>query len=275
MSERSDLEQNILKWEADLATIEQRKSSETRQAAECAERASALAFEAVAGNKKALSEQSALDIKKGEHLRMVDNLEKTAAKLRRDIAAGKIQLEHLLGSEEVAELIDEVADLPSLSRELSEALAVPVAKFGAFEKRITAGCKKAFPVLGNRDRIARLEKALQQSLHQAIRVELNRQFGAVGIHIFATRFEEKDFEAVMRPPLEHLRQALEMKLHTNSGTPIAGRAMFVAKTNIGGLFGLTIATGEKMSLPLDDPTVRDMIARGALEQISDEKAVSA
>lgn len=268
-------EKKIAQLKDDLATIEGKKTDEARQAAECVERAAKLAPEAASGNQKALSEQVKLMDQKSKHQQQIQNLEGVAAPLRRELVTAQTELAQMVIDEHVETVLGKFERFPSLLKTLSEALAVPVAEFGAFGTDIAALCKDALPVLGDRDRVARLQKALEGSLHQAIRVELNRQFGAHGIHIFATRFEEKDFASVMSPPLQHLQKALEMKLYTNSGTPIAGRAMFVAKTNIGGLFGLTITTGEKMSLPLDDPTVREMVARGALEQIADERAVSA
>jgi hypothetical protein len=279
MGKHSDLrvaqEKKIAQLKDDLATNEGKTTGEARQAAECVERAAKLAPDAASGNQKALSEQVKLMDQKSKHQQQIQNLEGVAAPLRRELAAAEKELAQMVIDEHVETVLGKFECFPSLLKTLSEALAVPVAEFGAFGTDIAALCKDALPVLGDRDRVARLEKALQQSLHQAIRVELNRQFGAHGIHIFATRFEEKDFASVMGPPLQHLRQALEMKLHTNAGIPIAGRAMFLARDNIAGLFGLTIVAGERMSLPVDDPNVRAMVKRGALEQIADERAVSA
>jgi hypothetical protein len=268
-------EKKIAQLKDDLATIEGKKTDEARQAAECVERAAKLAPEAASGNQKALSEQVKLMDQKSKHQQQIQNLEGVAAPLRAELATAEKELAQMVISEEVEGILEQVADLPSLSKKLAESVGPIAAEFGTFNKRIAALTKRALPILGDRERVQRLQKDLEQSLSQAVRVQLNAAFGTAGIFIFATRFEDKDFSVVMRPPLDNLRRALEAKLSTNAGTPIAGRAMFLALTNIGGLFGLTITAGEKISLPIDDPDVLNMIARGALEKIADERAVSA
>ena len=79
----------------------------------------------------------------------------------------------------------------------------------------------------------------------------------------------------MEPKLDHLLNALEVRLATHSGIASPGRAFFLVKDPIGGLLGMNLKSGKKVSLPIDDLNVRKMIERGLLEKISDDKAVSA
>lgn len=268
-------EKKIQKLKEDVAVIEQKISGEARQAAECVEKAARLAPEAASGNQKALSEQVKLTEQRAKHLQQIQNLEAIAVPLRRELATAETELAHMVISEEVEEILEQVADLPSLSKKLAESVGPIAAEFGTFNKRIEALSKRALPILGDRERVQRLEKDLQQSLSQAVRVQLNTAFGEHGIHIFATRFAQKDFADVMRPALQHLQQALEATLHTNIATTSEGRALFVARTNVSGLFGMSIKTGEKISLPIDDPEVQKLIARGAIERVAEEKGAVA
>jgi hypothetical protein len=272
---RQSHEKKIQKLKEDVAVIEQKISGEARSAAECVERAANLAPEAATGNQKALSEQVKLTEQKAKHQQQIQNLEAVAAPLRREVATAETELAHMVISEEIEEILEQVADLPALARELSEALAVPVAKFGAFNKRIAAVVKKGLPLLGDRERAQRLEKSLQQSVTQAVRVQLSHEFGAQGISLFATRFAEKNFAEVMTPPLQDFRQALEVTLHTNIATASEGRALFVALTNVSGLFGMSVKTGERISLPIDDPEVQKLIERGAIKKVAEEKGAVA
>ena len=79
--------------------------------------------------------------------------------------------------------------------------------------------------------------------------------------------------SILEKPLRDLSAALESSMHAD--TPIAGRAMFRAKTVIAGLHGMHLAPGAVVSLEVDHPDVRRMIDAGALEEISETNGATA
>src|ERR1700734_4283921 len=104
-------EKKITKLKADLEVLAQRISAETRLAADSAEKAAALAFDAAGGNKKALSDQAALNTKKGEHLQQAQNLETIAVPLREQLAAAEADLPRFKLSEAIEAVLERTPEL--------------------------------------------------------------------------------------------------------------------------------------------------------------------
>jgi hypothetical protein len=263
-------EKKIAKLKADLEVLEQRKSSEARLAAEAAEKAAALAFDASSGNEKALSQQVKLAKEKAEHLQQADNLELLAAPLRQQLAAAESELPRFLLSEQIEAVRERFPKLNELSAEITDTirkLSLPLAEYKRETLALVASSR---PLLGNPADGQRHGIAIQRALNEGLRAQLHKNFSTAGFTLFGS-LEGADFDSVMRPKLDNLLHALESKLAMQSGLASEGRAFFLAKTNVGGLLGMNVKAGETLSLPANDPDVLRMVASGALEQIVDEK----
>jgi hypothetical protein len=267
---RKSHQEKIGKLEDELAVLEKREAGETRLAAESAEKAAALAFDAAGGNRKALSEQAKHLAEKNEHILQAQNLEQIAAPVRQQLAAAEADLPRFMLSEAIESVLEQTPELAALSKKISEMIPPVAHAFGEFRKRTLAIVAASRPLLAGRADIQQLETAIQRSFSEGIRAQLHRDFGAEGYVLFGS-LQGGSFEDVVRPKLENLLHALEVKLATHSAATSPGRAFFVAKTNVGGLLGMNVKVGETLSLPVDDPDVRRMVASGALEQVVEEK----
>ena len=263
-------EKKIAKLKADLAVLEQRISGEARSAAESAERSAALAFDASSGNEKALSQQVKLAKEKEEHLQQAQNLETIAAPLREQLAAAEADLPRFKLSEQIEAVLERTPELAALSKQISEMIPPVARAFGEFRKKTLAIVAASRPLLAGRADFQQLETAIQRSFSEGLRAQLHRDFGSEGYVLFGS-LQGASFEDVVRPKLENLLHALEVKLATHSEVASPGRAFFVAKTNVGGLLGMNVKVGETLSFPTEDADVRKLVASGALEQIVEKK----
>jgi hypothetical protein len=267
-------EGTITKLRVELDGIEARIAEQTEKAADLGRKAARLAPDAVGGSEKALSEQNRLLTEKSKAFLQASNLETVAAPIRSQLADAESRLSNFILADQLELVAAETPKLSEMAKKLSTAL-IPLARdFGELKKQIISVAATALPLVGDRETVSRLENLLPQSFDRAVRAGLHKIFHAQGIALFdALKYGGEDFETVMGRTLGDLQCAIDSKLHTTSGVAVAGRAFYVARTNIAGLFGMTVKVGEEISLPVpvDDPAVLGLIAQGALEKITDEK----
>jgi hypothetical protein len=123
---------------------------------------------------------------------------------------------------------------------------------------------------------AQLDRSIRESVPKGLKAQLQKSFTPRGIILFDIRnLEGEDFVSIMKRPINNLLAALDSAIHSRSNTPVAGRATFRAKTVVSGLHGLSLQLGDTVNLEVNHPDVRQMVADGGLEQVSDDKAVSA
>ena|ERR1700734_3014918 len=234
----------------------------------------ALAQKATSGDRDALTKQRKLIEKQSEHTLQGKNLARLAAPKEAEIAKIDSEIPALELSEQIEALLERTPELTALSKQLTE-LIPPVARaFGECLKKTMAVVATSRPLLGDRVNVQQLEDSIRHAFSEGLRAQLHRDFSGEGYVLFGS-LKGASFEEVVRPKLNNLLVALQSTLATQSGVASDGRAFFRALTNVSGLLGLNIKAGQTVSLPVDDENVKKMIARGALEKISDEKAVSA
>ncbi len=170
-----------------------------------------------------------------------------------------------------------IAEVAGISDGLSEGVAGFAERCEALEKKLTDIWATVVPFFGpNRERVAPLERSIRESVPQGVKAQLQKSFTPRGIILFDVRkYEGEDFVSIMKRPINDLLAALDSAIHSRSNAPVAGRAMFRAKTVVSGLHGMYLRPGDAVSLEVNHPDVRRMIEAGGLELVSEDKAVSA
>jgi hypothetical protein len=265
----------IVKIEADRASNRERISGHERKASEYADEAAKFATDAANGNDKALDKHLKAKGTETLHREQARILQATDGELQNQLAEAHATRDWLLIRIELEKLVGDASDLRAIAREFREALAVPVEKSGALKTRLKVIFTKALPRLGPRKNLAALEKSITQSVDHAVRSQLQKSFGAVGINVADSRYENADFEVVLEKPIGDLMAAIESAMHTASPERVAGRMMFRARTQINGLHGMHLKAGDTVSLEVNHPDVRRMIDAGALEEIGETKGATA
>jgi hypothetical protein len=265
---RKEHDKTIAKLQAELRGKDAQIAEQKEKEADFRRKAAKLAPDAVSGDEKALSEQNRFYTEESKAKLQAQNLETIAAPIRTQLAEAEAARANLVLAEQVEKIAAEIPKLAEMAKKLSAAL-VPVARdFGQLKKEISSVAAIALPLVGDSVKVSRLSASLLQHFDAAVRAGLFQIFHAQGLELFdAVKYSGQDFEKALGVPLGELRNALESRLHTTSGAPVSGRALFIALTNISGLHGLHIGAGEKISLKIDDPEVVRLVASGALEAI--------
>ena len=172
---RQSHEKKIPKLKEDLAVIDQRIAVETRSAADCAEKSSALALEASSGNEKALSQQVKLGKEESEHLQQARNLEKLALPLRQQIAAAEAELPELMISESIEALRTKGPQLKEMSAQITKAIRELSVPLDEYKKEILPFAAQSLTLLGEHAD-ARLLTNIQKGLSEALRAQLHQEF---------------------------------------------------------------------------------------------------
>jgi hypothetical protein len=266
---RIEQEKKIATIRAELEPMEAAIFKERAAEAEIDREIAKLAVKAAYGDREALKKQRECRTRKDEHHTQIQNLETLAVPIRRSLAAAEAEIPHFVLAELHERVADGIKELPAMGAELSK-LIQPIAKaFGEFRARIDAATRECLPLVarGDSDRIRSLENRIRNMLVRGIRAQLSFDFRSEGLEIIEVgQFDGKDFASVCEPILRLMIGALEVDLHSN-GVPTPGRANFRLATNVQGLFGLTLRAGETASLPVEDESVKKLIASGALELI--------
>src|ERR1700722_12938571 len=261
-------DRKLKKLNADLAPIERRIADERRFAGENERAAAELALDATNDRKK-LTEQTAFYTRQSEHLRQAQNLELLAVPIRASIAAAEETLSKYVIAENHELVIETIAGLEPMAKELSRMIEPVAIAFAGFKKKIDAAVRESLPLIarGNEDRIVRLTERFRTVLLRAMRAQMASDFHTHGVDFFTGEpFEASTFDGVVGPALRMMADALAVDIHEN-GIPTPGRANFRCTTNISGLFGLLLRVGEVVSLPLEDEKVKELVSQGALEKI--------
>jgi hypothetical protein len=261
-------DKQLKKLNADLAAIERRIADERRLAGENERAAAELALDATNDRKK-LTEQTGFYTKQSEHLRQAANLEQLAVPIRASIAAAEEVLSKYVLAEAHETVIETIAGLEPMAKQLSEMIEPVAIAFSEFKKRIDVAAKEALPLISRGDgaRVARLTDKLRSVLFRGMRAQFAADFHTHGVDfLLGEPFEASTFDGVVGPTLRMMAEALAIDIHAN-GVPIPGRANFRCTTNLAGLFGLNLKVGEVVSLPLGDPIVQKQISIGSLELV--------
>jgi hypothetical protein len=221
----------------------------------------------VSGDRKALSEQADLVKKKAEHDIQASNLETVLAPIRTQLEEAERELSGFISREQLERANSLIDRVPQIATALTQLVTPVVQQATACSKLITDILANLY-LLGERSRYQRLERSLQTAVVDGIRAGLNNAFSSEGFPLLdAPRLLGLDFAGVVLPRISNVCRAFEMTLHSQTGVALKGRALFLVKTNIGGLFGLDIVHGERISLDTSDPDVVRLVASGALERV--------
>jgi hypothetical protein len=264
----------IPKLRAADGELEGQIAEEKEKSAEAGRKSAQLAPRAVSGDRKALSEQADLLRKKSEHDLQVQNLETLRVPIRTQLAEAEAELPRFILCEqlEVANLLAE--RVPQVAASLTQ-LVTPCVEQAAACAKLIGDILANLHLLGERSRYQRLERSLQTAVLDGVRAALNNAFSAAGFPLLdAPRLLGLDFAGVVVPRISNVRRAFEMTLHSQTGVAVKGRAMFLVKTNIGGLFGLDVLHGERISLDTSDPDVLSLVSRSAVERIEGKGAAA-
>jgi len=256
---------------AELDELERRIASERRLAGEMERAAIELAFDAAGGDRRKLSEQAELNTKKAEHLMQAQNLEYLAAPVRDAITTAELELSRYSLEEAHERVVETVSDLPAIAKQLSTMIEPIAIAFSEFKKKIDTAAREALPLIarGDDERVRSLASRLRTVMFRGIRAQMASDFHTHGVDFFTGEpFEASTFDGVVAPVLRAMVSALEVDIHTND-TAIPGRTTFRLKTNVVGLFGLTLRFGEIVSLPTEDADVKKLVERGDLETVDE------
>jgi hypothetical protein len=241
---RKEHDKTIAKLQAELRGKDAQIAEQKEKAADFRRKAAKLAPDAVSGDEKALSEQNRLLTEESKAKLQAQNLETIAAPIRTQLAEAELILPNLLMAEQIEKIMAETPKLAEMAKKLSVALTPIAREFGQLKKEISSVAAIALPLLGDSVKVSRLAASLLQHFDGSVRAGFFQIFHAQGIELFdAVKYSGQDFEKALGVPLGELQRALESRLHTTSGVPVSGRALFIARTNISGLHGLHIGAG--------------------------------
>jgi hypothetical protein len=266
----------IVKIKSDRASNQGRIGEHQRKAVEAANEAAKSAIDAANGNDKARDRSIKEDANKEFHLKQIRILQNADGEFETQLSAEQSKLNRLLVKEKQEALIGDTGKFHAIATELSDAIAAPAAKCADLKKQLKEIFVAALPLLGDRQRFTALETSINQSVDHAVRSQLQKSFAAVGIDLFdSKRYQDSDFESVMQKPINDLMAAIETSMHSDSNTPVAGRAMFRARTQVSALFGMHLSPNDVVSLEVNHPDVVKMVAAGGLERISETREATA
>jgi hypothetical protein len=259
----------IVKIESDRASNQGRIGEHQRKAVEAADEAAKFVADA-ATNEKALDKHLKANSTEEFHLKQIRILQNTDGDLHTQLSEVHKKLEQLRVKESQETLAAQTGPIRDIGVRMSQALAGVAADCASLDEQWRTFIANAIATFGDSTRFS----APRDSVLNAIRAELQNSFGKHGFVLFdSRRYEGQNFVSIMEKPLNDLSAALESSMHAD--TPVPGRAMFRARTVISGLHGMSLRPGETVSLEVAHPDVRRMIEAGGLEQVSDDKAVSA
>jgi hypothetical protein len=266
----------IVKIEADRASNLGRIGEHQRKAQEAAAEVMKYGADAANGDGKAREKYDRAKGTETLHREQARQLQNDDGKCESQLSAEQSKLNRLLVKEKQEALIGDTGKFHAIATELSDAIAAPAAKCADLKKQLKETFVAALPLLGDRQRFTALETSINQSVDHAVRSQLQKSFAAVGIDLFdSKRYQDSDFESVMQKPINDLMAAIETSMHSDSNTPVAGRAMFRARTQVSALFGMHLSPNDVVSLEVNHPDVVKMVAAGGLEQISEAKEATA
>jgi rRNA-processing protein FCF1 len=266
----------IVKIESDRASNRERISEQERRATEAADEAAKFATDAANGNDKALDKHLKAKGTETLHREQARILEATDGELQNQLAEAHATLNRLLMKQKGEILIGDTGKFHAIATELSNALTAPAAQCADLKKQLRETFVAALPLLGDRQCFTALEKSINHSVDQAVRAQLQKSFAAVGIDLFdSKRYQDSDFESVMKKPINDLMAAIETVMRSNSPEHVEGRVRFRVRTQVSGLFGMALRPGQLVSLDPNDPVVLRVVNAGGLERIVEDKAVSA
>jgi hypothetical protein len=263
---RIDHEKIISEKTLEVKLIEEAQQTEADAAAKLQPKIDKLAVQAVGRNPEAVAEQKKLIDKRETHELQHANLARLKAPVVQALAEAQAALPQFVFAEAAENICARIAELPERTAQLSALISPVAAAFAEFQKNFNSIASDAFSLLDH-DRSAPLRARSSTAVITGLRSQLSGAFRSVGLNLFETPAHVgQTFDAVLRPLLESILSALAIASNFEG----AGTGRFRCVTNVSGLFGLTLRAGEIVSLPIDDDTVKTLIANGALERVIDE-----
>jgi hypothetical protein len=274
--ELKNTDSQIAKGETDLASTVKATAHHQKQQADAEQEITKYRADASNGNEAALKKYNAAKITADLHRDRVRDLKVERAGQEDRLNQLRTTRGRLLVKIDLEALIGDAGELLAIAREFREGLAGPIAKSAALKKGLKVIFTNALPYLGERHRLMALERSVNQSVDNAVRSEMQKSFGAVGIDVVDnTRYGDSGFDIVMTKAIDDLTAALEVVMHTASPESVEGRKNFRVVTQVHALHGRNFSPGEIISLNGSDPQVLRLIAAGGLEEVSGDKAVPA
>jgi hypothetical protein len=251
---------------AERNSLDGKIAEQNEKATELGRKAAKLAPDAVGGSEKALAEQHKFLTEKSKAELQAVNLETLAAPIRAEHAAAVADRPRLVQIEALEILNEQPPKIAGMADLLAKRLADVVPLFVKFRDEYFGVIDSASQLLGNRG--GTLTDRARSSFVLGINAGLQTAFRQAGIIISNSSDNAGEtFATVIERPMNNLRRAVEVDIHTLSDTPVAGRQFYVTTTRIGGLFGRDFLPNEKISLPADDPAVKRLISQGALKEV--------
>jgi hypothetical protein len=276
---RVGLDKRLAKLRAEHSEAVRRQKDEQNSAAECDQKISSLALPASRGDKGALDSQLTLREKLKSHIQQAENFASSASTLQDEIDLAEAELEKAKSYERVELITGKMALLPAQSAEIDRLSVLLAEAVGGYQQSLDQPLAEILSSIGgDQSRTERLRDRSRSAVGRAVRAALAAAFVSQGMQIIDVRDltvglkpaeRPTSFAQIMTPFLQSLRTALEANLPPGQGT-----ACFIATTNINGLFNLNVKAGERLSLPVADKKVQELVANGALEKISDASAAA-
>jgi hypothetical protein len=267
--ELKNIDSQIAKGEPDLASTVKEIANQEKKQADAEQDVAKFRADAADGNEASAKKHNSGEIAANLHRARARDLKVQKSEQENQLNQLRTTRGRLLVKIDLEALIGDAGELLAIAREFREGLAGPVAKSAALKKRLKVIFTNALPYLGERQRLMALERSVNQSVDNALRSEMQKSFGAVGIDVVDnTRYGDSGFDIVMTKAIDDLTSALEVVMHTASPESVEGRRKFRVVTQVHGLHGRNFSPGEVVSLELGDPQVARLIAAGAFEEIS-------
>jgi hypothetical protein len=270
MSKATDeLGKTKVKLQADVSLMTESIADHGRSAVDADNGAAKIAADAAAGDEKKLAAHIKLTGLAEVHRKQAHDLETVGLKAKREeIAEVDRQLTNAVFSDLAAVAMDVSGDISDVAKQLSDSLALIKPPVANLIHKINDSMTALESVLGKAPAQRLRDRALE-GVTTGVRAELNKNLKAAGIHLFGA-LADSDFQTIVGPRLQDISNAISARMHSHAGaSPVPGRKMYRAVTNITGLHGLNIKVGEILSLDPDDPSVRRMVELNALEQINE------
>jgi hypothetical protein len=275
MSKATDeLQKTIVKRQHEKALIHDSAADHERSAIDADNAAAKLTTDAAAGDEKKQAAHTKLRGLADVHRQARDLENKKIPAKEAEIVEAQQQLlreQHLESAQHALDVQRDIATFGDKVRESCAGFSEPLLNLNQKIMGIFAVLE---PLMDHTDAMRLRDRALE-AVTGGVRAELNKNLKAAGIHLFGS-LADGDFNSIVGPRLQDISNAISARMHSHAGaSPVPGRKMYRALTNVAGLHGLNIKVGEVLSLDPDDPSVRRMVELNALEEIKEASGASA
>jgi hypothetical protein len=227
-----------------------------------------LALKAAGGDRGALRAQQELKGDRDRHTLQIDNLAAAARPICAELADAQKKLPVFQRAAIIGRLRNRLSELPARTVDLGSIVPPVAKKFAEYGEAMHADTGEALSLIARGDpaRIRSLEDRVRNAFLKGLRSQLSHDFHAVGIALWdVSRHDPPTFDLAVAPVLLTVIEALQVDLLEDQLSD--GRALYKCLTNVSGLLGVHLSPGEVVSLPVDHPDVRKMLALEAIEEV--------